>query len=888
MKNHKRNKFKKLIDKLQEADPKKFTNKYIRVFLKISNSTLSRDRNAERVTDKIAERLDKLFEHTSDLITWDENNEDYIILHEKIPLPQINSVEDVLNIIENELANNKPEKLQILDTWMPYLSAGGANYLARWSSYVKKDIQLLILDPKSSLIRKRVKGLKNYSSEDAMNGIIRNIEYFKSLDLETDCNITVKLYDEFSGVNCFITDHKIYYGPYFCQDFSTNSYFHEIENNSNPLAKDLNTHFETIWTERSLLVDLEVQKQTKEEFKTAEQQKHSFNNQINRLKEEYYLYNLDYLDSEKPFQVSILKITDRLKGHCELIYADRKDTNKKHHCTGTIEISGDNNLLFKFQKGTFFLELLAPRIASDHDLIESIYLHTDTQELPRASTCLFVESTKIASSSNAPSREVNDVGEIFREYLLRERKNIIEIDGPYSFLNNLEAPNATVDEPLNKLIGKWFAYYPEKYSQLKFGRENHYLNSIGRGIFLLKKANYKGQFEAEFTTSEGYKLKAIVTITTNEHQYYLSIPFYSEGKEEIFLHLLIQISRISSKPVKLNGTFNIIYKNGEMGSGLVLLTRKEEHQKAKADSFSPFELKEELGAKGIYQLGFTNNSLLNYKGKDFNIDSLSEFKGLFKVYSYGRMTHDLEPDTETRCVTVSLMQISEFGYITYKGTLSGRNILYSHGRIELRGDNLYFEIRNNKMEGTQSERQGFIILHVGSYRPIGERIFCGIFSGLDFLSNRPLGKRVILEYLSEEEQNKNMFENFQPLKARIHSQEYLNLNPYIRSILSGSTHNYIGFQSGYPNFEIPHLAKFAKREYHKHLPYLTTAAYFANTYNSLIEKEKKVFDCLLKATVHGMDSLLEFEKLIDQTEVNKRLIEILKIKLKPHFPLKKQ
>lgn len=861
----------KLLKVLKKIDTSQ-TQKAIAEKIGVNESKISRLKNdkSKYEHNKIIKKIEAKYTH---LVKWNEDQGSYTILSKEKEKPKIDIVEELIYKLEEILKKNPTNTLKIIDTWMPYTLQDRSGLIASWQKYVKKSIDILILNPKSELVAKRIKALPKYTAKKAKTEILQNIQLIKELSSSKECDVNLHLFDEFPGVNCFIMDHAIYYNSFLSYDYSTNLFFHQIENSDNLVAQNIIKHFDTIWNKRSERMDEVTKRELKKNIQESDRKRITLKKLVEKLKSKYFLYNLDEKEADKPFQVSILEIKNKEKGQCELQYQDRKNKTI-HKCPGKIELVGDNNLHFSFEKESFFLELLASKVETKHELIETLYLHTDTKERPRASTCLMIDPEQYEGVKGAPSRNSNDVDIAIREYLSEDRNNILEFFSNHRKFEDIAVPKSNTFEYLRRFAGKWFLYYPEKRSNLKNWSSNHYLNSIGRGILKLRKHNHKVIFEANFSTSDGYKLKAEVKILHLNSQHYISIPLKGEG---IFLHLLIKIGRKKVTPAKLNANFNIVYANGKTGGGLAVITRINENQDGQVKSLSPLNLHKELDINNIYNLSYSTNAISYHQKKE--IDIANRFAGNYKIYSYGRSSVNRK---ETRCVTVGILKINEFGYVQIKSPLNKGTTMKSHGYCELLGNNLFFELRNN--DENLKERKGYVILHVNKLKAKEGRIYCGIFSGLDYHYSRPLSKRIIFEYIHSNAEG-DAFDTFTPYKTNINTETFNKLDPAITGVLLGSTHNYIGFHRGPESFDKSYLQKLIKKEEETQKVFVATAIYVAKSNQPLKDRQAEVSKWLKKGIAHGLKDLDNFKEATQSIPDYDKIMEFLKKDLQAYLNL---
>ena len=807
--------FRELIDELK----KRYTQIDISKRLRISSTTLSKCLNFETYYPEgkgkfIFEKRFKqsLKEFDADL---KEKNGQWV-LKEETPLPQEEIFPNLNNhvLVTDALKEKKNKELLIIDTWMPYIINQGMKMWESWIDSCEK-IKVLVLDPRSDLIKKRIKSLVKSSTRNTnpdydnyYDSLLQSLEILiNSADhQDNDCIIEIKLYDQLPGLNAFILDSSIFYCSFLSFSFSGNAFIHRVNNgDGNYVEKNINNHFYELWeSERSYYVSREEFLAIRFTIKNAPKHTSRVLETLSEtLANSFVLYNLDENKDSTPFQISELYVENWNFRRCKLTYQDRERLVEVDRF-GKFEATSNGNLIFRFHEDDFFLEfliLIANVNFEQVDFLQIVYLHTNTANVPMSNIGLLYLKDRMTQDVSI-SRSTEDVRYPIRKFLSNKDRKPLMLDPNLKVLKNQQSEDEVYLESLcNK---DWVVYFPERFSNDEYNNDHLYINKIGKARLRFLLDDISKTFKATFETREKYKLNAVPEIEHLHNKDILVLDFKTDeiSKKPFRLQIFIYLDRKEGRSDRYEGTFQIAYPLQEtIGCGFLIVQKSNDQQSGEKLSFTSLDLLklEKLhSVSNISHLFFKEKSSLLLKpGQNKSINFL-ECAGIYKIYSYGRKSKDdksAKKELQDRCIIIGKIIIHPTGFVQLESTFKGRK---ASGRIEYLLGNYFIQLTNedylkSKTINDKLGRRGFFILHTEESIPDKEehKYLCGIFSGLSN-NNSPLAKRVILERITKDFTDDSV--HIKPDKLRLFSLEYEKLNNTIQKILTGRIPNYIGFQ----------------------------------------------------------------------------------------------
>jgi len=451
--------------------------------------------------------------------------------------------------------------MRVLDTWIDTHDI----YQVFLESKIEK-IEILVLNPASSLLEERVKQLPNENFKNRYDNIVQFLEH----TLHDKPNVTIRLYDELPSLNCYIFDHVIYFGPYLSFDASQKTFFQSVNNNNdsdNYIAKQINQHFDTIW-ERSKELDSVM-------IEDLKAHRNATLNAYQVFKGSYVMYNTDE-NPDTLFQTSFLEV-DAASSKCILTYAERKD-GTLHKRPGTIKLlDAEHHVLLTFAQGSFLLEILGyyqrPRF------FQGVYIHTDERDRPRAAFCVIEKRDDADTEEIQASRKAENIPVNVREYLFAKSAGGIQITETPRKLNDLRVPRSANYNLVNRYIGEWYLYYNVRFPKSAELIVHPFISEIGRSRLEIIKNEQTGEITCKLNAHDGSTFKGIPIsdYLSNSNNVLGFLLYYSDEEENEnarvqVLQLLFKVEAVRGRSSHLDGTYNITYANNNViGCGLALL-----------------------------------------------------------------------------------------------------------------------------------------------------------------------------------------------------------------------------------------------------------------------------------------------------------------------------
>jgi hypothetical protein len=311
------------------------------------------------------------------------------------------------------------------------------------------------------------------------------------------------------------------------------------------------------------------------------------------------------------------------------------------------------------------------------------------------------------------------------------------------------------------------------------------------------------------------------------------------------------ITQLSDVKGMKKGTYNIVYQDGRIGCGLLLIGRELD---LKPQHINPSTIKDQDLATSTKFLQFKNESSIVANSDD---PEPFYYPGIYDVFSYGRFHDD---SGESKCVIQSSLRIHSNGYLEFKGMQPHGE---AHGHAQIILGNLYIELKNSSEEYVRDRKGYFVVAIKETGEPkVGEN-YAGIFVGLSHKERLPVGKRIIFKYLgNDDELVKDFSEKKRGARIKLHSPEYNALEKAIRMATTGRFNNYIGFQAfGKVITNTQDLLTFNEMEIDLSKVFQESALYKAMELpsNSSISD---VLEMLRQAWLHGLPNLEAFEKRV--------------------------
>ncbi len=205
----------------------------------------------------LKEKLRIVFDSKRNLFVQDQTNTTWEAIYvDSQQVPELpTDKRGILNIYEvfpneyilSEIENAKKE-IRIIQTYL----TGAEHLVMSLKKALKNDVKvkILLLSPGLEGARLREKGLSTWAV-DVESNIKENLKELEKLN--ADDNFEVKQYNELPGFNLFAVDDCLLIGWYWFQKYAIEGCYLEIANdNSFPLAKDVNLHWNKLWRQNEL------------------------------------------------------------------------------------------------------------------------------------------------------------------------------------------------------------------------------------------------------------------------------------------------------------------------------------------------------------------------------------------------------------------------------------------------------------------------------------------------------------------------------------------------------------------------------------------------------------------------------------------------------------
>lgn len=848
-----------------------------------------RSRNPVKKINTVRKHIEKLisFAEANYIIKLiDRDNHQFRILnskHEKLSVEVLSELPN-LKELTNQVKQRKHKKIRILDNWMSYLMHDESDLLISW---VKKceELEILLLNPESPQIAHRfnsnkLDGLEEYRNNkkqaiDCLEKLFQLMKFAKK-EKGFNCKVSIRLFDESPGLMAFIFSSQIYYGNYLSFSPSQSTFFHRFkrERQHQEIDRQINKHFEKLW-KNAIECDEQVLSSLKSIYESDDQDEYTYRNKgLEKLEEQFVLYAPDDPEnknsiSPNKFQRAVLKLNKK-QGTCQLIINNR-DSLKEITYEGTIRAVGQANLLFRFRRKDFYISLLVfLGIRNERNIYQGIYLHANLIDRPVSSYVILLPFSIVEVSNQYPTREDRAIdGNIKRFFAAKTQLRLNIQSGIYDWNEYCNQGNLKTDT-LDYLCGLWALYYPYRYPQ-SIPQEKVRERSIDQKYYIAKslfeiEKNNEESYTCKFQSPpiEAVELFGKPDIIEVNNQLYLSCTLEKKeetGKTPVFLQLTFLLGKKQKRPGLINGTYNIVYVNGSMGTGLVTMIKDSDASNCKLiDPFDHLKIKN-IPRSISHLVSEDISSLLLTEIRKREANKIANYQGIYKVYVYVRTKLNGGKSIRTRGIAINRLEILEYGQVKFEGV---RGIKATGRAFIQRDDNLYIDLRNVEVD---KKRSGYFLLKVKDNIHYHNSIYCGIFAGLGVEDIQPLAKRVIFESIPVANNN------FEVKKIPLHSSEIRNIPEEIRIALTGRIPNYIGFQRlqrGLFNEE-------DLKKYNKETPDIGEAFFQSAIYKSLrtndIKDIPKIINSIRRAILHGVNQLDIFEEEIKQSPIKDQIFE---------------
>lgn len=726
--------------------------------------------------------------------------------------------------------------VKVIDTWIHYFSTADMHNL---DGLLKErdTIKILVLHPFCDALYLRAESL-NRKIRDVQDELLNNLSAIlsRASDLKIEDRVEIRWYEDVPSVHAFILDDEVYFGHYFSNKYSTDACFYHVKN-KNSVFNTINDNFDRLWAKYNEEIDLNWIDKMRVTLGNKEKQ-------FSRLSEAYMMYNLDDFKQDVRFQTSVLFL-DTNRSKVRLISWDRDGGVLKQF--GKIQYVGEGNILFSFKKGGFFLDILTPSLDQDHEVIQAIYLHNDAKKLPKSSFALLIPETREHCEEKITDN-TQDVEPFIRNYLRKDRVNILRFSKRKSKKDEIVPKNAEAIEMLHNLVGTWYLYYP-----VRSGVENmdSIINPVGKGIFTIASNPETGGYKARLESHDKRLLEGNIQVYGSNEKY-INCTNLTDNNNNVVLNLLIRIGSINSDRTesRLPGVYNIKYGDGTTGCGLVVMKRVYLDDNSRIATFEADY--ETLQAENIpTHLIFKDKaSIISFKEykKTFN------YAGLYKIYTIQRV--DKQGDSR-KCLVTSVMRIYKNRLVEFRGGFPHAS---AEGRVRIILSNMFIDLKNSSDEsGASKERLGTFIVKIAEGKPALNSYYIGTFNGLSRRNWLPMAKKVVIEYIGNLD-NENDFINFQPDEIDICDLSKLKANvpSAIAKTLIGQYGNFIGFHD-HTVANLSDLTRLNAKEPDMPLIFLDAAIHRAL---SPLVDFNGVMEALKLAASHGMLDMERFKDAI--------------------------
>lgn len=814
----------------------------------------------------------------------DRDNYQFKTLNSKDTKTVVQVLPELPNLKEltNQVIERNHKKIRIIDNWMSYLLLDESDLLMQWIKHCE-ELEILLLHPESPQIAHRfstnkLDQLKEYRNNkkqalDCLEKLFQIIKFAKK-EKGYRCNITIRLFDENPGLMGFIFDHKIYYGHFLSFSSSQSTFFHQLKrkDSHSEIDRQINKHFDKVW-QSAIECNDQLVVQLINMYQFDDQDEYGYRKKmLETLEDNYVLYAPDDPENKislkiNKYQRAILKI-DKSHATCQLII-NHRESNEYIYYDGTVRAIGRANLLFRVRRKDFYISLLVfLGIEKKRKIYQGIYLHSNLNDRPISSYAILLPFSATDRSTQYPTREDEEIdGNIKRffasKYLLR-----LNIEsGIYDWNEYCDRKNIK-NETLDHLCDSWALYYPYRYPQ-SIPQEKVIERSIDQAYYIAKaffeiKKNKEEKYTCSFQSppEEDVQLSGKPDIIEVSNQLYLSCTLQKgveAGKTPVFLQLTFLLGKKQRRPELIDGTYNIVYANGAMGTGLVTMIKDNNANDCRL--INPFD---NPNIKNIprsinYLVSEDISSLLLTETRKRESNQIAKYQGVYKVYVYVQTKLNGKKSIKTRGIAINRLEILKYGQVKFEGV---RGIKATGRAFIQRDNNLYIDLKNVEMD---KKRSGYFLLKVKENISHHTSIFCGIFAGLGVEDVQPLAKRVILELIPDSH-NK-----FKVEKIPLHDLRLNNIPETVREALTGRIPNYIGFQRlqrGLFNEE-------DLKKYNDETPEVGKAFYQSAIYQSLktndINEIPEIISSIRRAILHGVDQLELFEREIIQSPIRDQI-----------------
>ena len=815
----------------------------------------------------IAERISKIEEAFSSLVYFNTESKEYTDL---VPLPKEEPKKVIVETIPflsnfqfvTKQIDKGVDNFCILDTWTHYLNQGGERYITDWFGKVRKTVRILILHPLCDAFRLRIASIPNEKLITAQGQLLQSLETLvkNSQNRDVRCKVEVRLYEEIPALNAYILDDTVHYGYYLMGDLSQNFFFSHTEGRENYIVKQISTHFDSIWNNpRTSTVNLS-------RINALRDLTEMKNTRSYELGEEYCMYNFDELGEGVQLQTSTLGI-NRKDNTCTLILTKRL-TDEVIQLQGRIKVVSQGNTMFSFIQGHFFLQILiAPLDHTEPAILQAVYIHSDSNSFPKGSFAFLTDSKKLPEFFKAPNRykiskEGKDLNEV-EKYLVYQRFSVLKFKRKKSELKHLLLDTDEYQKILQNFSesGKWGMIYPERNPEDKSMRHNEYLNALGAGEFWIELDQNDGIYKAHLRTLHIKDLKGPVSITNIAGSHFLNCLALQSEEAKVILNMTIRIGiNADLKGIK-KGAYNIVYQDGKIGCGLLLISRDMD---LTPRHMNPLMIND--------QNLLTSTKFLQYKNESSIVANAYDsptfyYPGIYDVFSYGRFQ---DASGESQCIIQSSLRIHSNGYAEFKGMQPHGE---AHGQAQIILGNLYIELKNSSEEYVRDRKGYFVVAIKETGEPKNGETYAGVFVGLSHKERLPVGKRVIFKYLGNDDLLIIGFsEKKKGNRIQLHSTEYNALEKAIRMVTTGRLNNYIGFQTfGKVITNVQDLSTFNDTEIDLSKVFLESALYKATELHS--SSVSDVLEMLRQAWLHGLPNLEDFEKRVQGLQFSNSILD---------------
>lgn len=789
-----------------------------------------------------------------------------------------------LKELTQEVLKKNHKKIRILDNWMSYILVDEADLLKIWMKKSDK-LEILLLHPESPQIAHRfsvgkASKFKEHQENkkqaiDCLEKLFNIIQFFKKEEGYT-CDVQVKLYDENPGIMAFIFDNQVYYGNFLNFSTSYRTFVHKFTRTDafREIDRQINKHYNKLWDSARECTETMVSN-LRTNNESDDQEEYIYRKaMIDDLESKYVLYTPDEAGAKlskisNHFQRSILTI-NKQQYTCQVTINQRNNSLEIVSFEGTIRAIGKHNLLFRFRRKNFFLSLLMfTGVAKERNTYQGIYLHSNLANRPTGSYAIFLPFSITEQEDQNPTREdVSIDGNVKRFFALKKNLALSLESGVY-YWDQFCIERDINREVLEHLCGSWSLFYPNRYPQSiprekrKNGIKQDY--HIAQSHFEILK-NKEEKFICRFSSppQEKVELVGVPYITEINHKLYLHCTLEKTIAQQtsVFLQLTFLLGKPLKKPQKVNGTYNIIYANGTMGTGLVTMIKED---KPICQLINPFDntSMENFPSAINHLVSEDISSLLSTGINNQQLNRISTFAGVYKLFVYVRTKIKGDAPLRTRGIAINRLEILKYGQVLFNGvkgiTATGRAFIQ-------RNNNLYIDLKNTEVD---QQRSGYIILKIRDLKAKPTPIFCGVFVGLgvEEYDVQPLGKRVIVQLMPDTSKN------FEVEKIPLHSPKMEKIPKEIRKTLTGRTSNYIGFQRLQRGlFDQEDLKKYNKETANMSEIFSFAAIYKALNTNDIKDIEG-ILNTLRRAILHGFSEKNIFEEKIKSSSIIEQILE---------------